>query len=249
MRPSGRALACGAALSALLLAGCGAAQVADPDAGGDGAATPDAASSAPAAPAAPPGPARRAAAQLEVEALPGAGGGAFEGRELDPPLVTPDFALTGTDGSTFDFRRDADAPVTLLYFGYTSCPDVCPAHMAAISNALSRLPADVADDVDVLFVSVDAVNDDAEQLASYLDNFDDDFLGLTGTAEQVNAALASVGLPPTAISDAEAFPPAHPSYVLAYTDDGRGHVAYPFGTPPAAYAADIRALRTHNWTS
>jgi protein SCO1/2 len=247
MRAPGRAFVCGAVLSALLLAGCGAAQTADPD--DDGAATPDAASSAAAAPGAPSGAARRAAAQLEVEALPGAGGGPFEGRELDPPLVMPDFALTATDGSTFDFQRDADAPVTLLYFGYTSCPDVCPAHMAAISSALSRLPADVADDVDVLFVSVDAVNDDPAQLTSYLGNFDEDFLGLTGTAEQVNAALVSVGLAPTAISDAGAFPPAHPSYVLAYTGDGKGHVAYPFGTPPAAYAADIRALRTHDWTS
>jgi len=246
MRALRRALVCGTALSALLLAGCGAAQVAGTDGASATTGAPDAASSAPAAPA---GPARRAAAQLEVEALPGAGGGPFEGRELDPPLVTPDFTLTATDGSTFDFRRDADAPVTLLYFGYTSCPDVCPAHMAAISSALARLPRDIADDVDVLFVSVDTVNDDPEQLASYLGNFNDDFVGLTGTAADVDAALVSVGLAPTAISEPEGFPPTHPSYVLAYTDDGRGHVAYPFGTPPAAYAADIRALRTHAWTS
>lgn len=229
------------ALCAVLLSGCGAAA--------DSGAAPEPRPAASSAPAAPQGPARRAAAQLEVEALPGADGGPFEGRELAPPLVTPDFALTAGDGSTFDWRRDADADVTLLYFGYTSCPDVCPAHMAAISSALSRLPADVADDVDLLFVSVDTVNDDPAQVASYLGNFDDSFVGLTGSAAQVNAALTSVGLPPTAIDDPDEFPPAHPSYVLAYTADGRGHVAYPFGTPPATYAADLRALRTHDWGS
>lgn len=243
MRAPRRALLVGVVLCALLGA-CGAAEVTDTD--GIAATAPEAAASSTAA---PPGPARRAAAQLEVEALPGAGGGPFEGRELDPPLVTPDFALTATDGTTFDYRRDADAPVTLLYFGYTSCPDVCPAHMAAISSALSRLPRATAQDVDVLFVSVDTVNDGVEQLASYLANFDDSFVGLTGTAEQVNAALTSIGLPPTAIADEDAFPPVHPSYVLAYSDDGRAHVAYPFGTPPAAYAADLRELRTHDWST
>ena len=115
-------------------------------------------------------------------------------------------------------------------------------------DLLVELPDDVADDIDVLFVSVDAVNDDTEQLASYLDNFDASFVGLTGTAAEVNAALTSVGLPPTAIADAGAFPPAHPSYVLAYTEDGRAHVAYPFGTSPAAYTADMRALRAHDWS-
>ena len=117
--------------------------------------------------------ARRAAAQLEVEALPGTGGGPYAGRELDLPLVPPDFVLADTAGEPFDFARDATRPVTLLYFGYASCPDVCPAHMAAISKALSQMPAAQADQVQVLFVSVDTVNDTPETLGDYLDNFAD----------------------------------------------------------------------------
>jgi protein SCO1/2 len=193
--------------------------------------------------------ARRAAAQLEVEALPGADGGPLAGRELDPPLVTPDFELTDTAGAPFDFREDADRPVTLVYFGYASCPDVCPTHMAAIARALDEVPAATADDVQVLFVSVDPVNDTPEQLRAYLDNFGDGdrFVGLTGTADQVNAALRSVGLAPTAISDAEQFPPEHPSDILAYTADGRAHVVYPFGTSPTAYVDDLPALISGDW--
>jgi protein SCO1/2 len=195
------------------------------------------------------GYARRAAAQLEVEALPGTGDGPFAGRELDLPLVAPDFALTDTTGAPFAFARDATRPVTLLYFGYAACPDVCPAHMAAISKALSEMPSAQAEQVQVLFVSVDAVNDTPETLGDYLDSFDPDFVGLTGTAEEVNAALRSVGLPPTAISDADQFPPRHPSDVLAYTADRRAHVTYPFGTPPSAYAEDLPRLISADWTT
>lgn len=212
-----------------------------------GAASPSASASASATREDTTSYARRAAAQLQVEALPGAGGGPFEGRELDLPLARPDFVLTDTAGKPFDFRRDASAPVTLLYFGYTSCPDVCPTHMAAISRALDELPAAQADQVQVLFVSVDAVNDTPEQLRDYLASFGPGFVGLTGTADEVNAAMRSVGLPPTAISSTDEFPPKHPSDVLAYDDGQRAHVVYPFGTPPAAYAADLAKLVDHDW--
>jgi protein SCO1/2 len=193
--------------------------------------------------------ARRAAAQLEVEALPGTGGGPYAGRELDLPLVPPDFVLADTAGEPFDFARDATRPVTLLYFGYASCPDVCPAHMAAIGKALSEMPAAQAEQVQVLFVSVDAVNDTPETLDDYLDNFSPDFVGLTGTADEVNAALQAVGLPPTAISDTDQFPPQHPSDVLAYTADHRAHVTYPFGTPPGAYVEDLPKLISADWNA
>ncbi|HSK91025.1 MAG TPA: SCO family protein [Euzebyales bacterium] len=220
-----------AVLSVALLAACGSASAGD------------------AAGSTPDPEARRAAAQLEVEALPGTGGGPFVGRELDPPLVTPRFVLTDTAGETFDFARDATHPVTLMYFGYTSCPDVCPAHMAAISKALSELPDAQAEQVQVVFVSVDAVNDSPDQLRDYLDNFSPEFVGLTGTAGEVNAALRSVGLAPTAIAEGDQFPPEHPSDVLAYTADGRAHVTYPFGTPPSAYAEDIPQLIDSDWNA
>jgi len=227
------------AVCALLLVACGSAGAVGANGAAEAATGADDARSY----------ARRAAAQLEVEALPGTDGGAFAGRDLDLPLATPDFVLTDTAGRPFDFRRDATTPVTLVYFGYTSCPDVCPAHMAAISSAISRLPTAQADDVQVLFVSVDAVNDTPERLRDYLANFDPDFVGLTGTADEVNGALASVGLPPTAISSESDFPPQHPSDVLAYTADGRAHVVYPFGSKPSAYARDLPALIDADWAA
>lgn len=238
------------AICVVTLAGCAGVGSGDGGDGGDASATGAASpTSAPSPAAASPvnAYARRAAAQLEVEALPGADGGRYAGRELELPLVTPDFVLTDTDGKPFDFQQHATRPVTLVYFGYASCPDVCPAHMAAISKALSEIPETQAKQVQVLFVSVDAVNDTPQKLGDYLSNFNEDFVGLTGTADEVNRALSSVGLPPTAISSENEFPPTHPSTVLAYTSDGRAHVVYPYGSPPSAYTGDIPQLISADW--
>lgn len=232
MRPSRRArrlLSLLAALMTVTVAGCGDAESASPPTSAD----PDA---------------LRAAAQLEIEVLPRQGApDEVWGRVLDLPLPTPDFRLTATDGSTFDYVRDADAAVTLVYFGYTSCPDVCPTHMAAVGAAIDQLPPAQRDEVDVLFVSVDPAVDTPAHLGAYLENFDTAVTGLTGTTDAVNDALVSIGLPPTAVDATATEPPRHPSSVLGYTADGRAHVVWPFGTPPTTYAHDLRLLIAHGW--
>lgn len=204
---------------------------------------------APHAGAAETGYAQRAAAQLETEVLPKRGApDEVWGRVLDLPMPTPDFDLTAADRSSYDFARDAEAPVTLVYFGYTSCPDVCPTHMAAIGRALDQLTPGQRDHVDVLFVSVDPTVDTPERLRSYLDSFAPDITGLTGTPEQVNRALQSIGLPQTAIDADVDEPPRHPSSVLGYTADGRAHVAWSFGTTPDIYLHDLRLLIDDGWS-
>jgi protein SCO1/2 len=195
------------------------------------------------------GYAQRAAAQLETKVLPQEGDpDEIWGHVLDLPLPAPDFQLTSTDGSAFDFARDADAPVTLLYFGYTSCPDVCPTHMAALGRALDELTPGQRDQVDVLFVSVDPTVDTPEHLRSYLDGFGPGITGLTGTTDAVNDALASIALPQTAVGADADEPPKHPSSVLGYTADGRAHVVWPFGTTPDTYAHDLRMLIDEGWS-
>lgn len=193
--------------------------------------------------------AQRAAAQLETKVLPHEGDpDEVWGRVLDLSLPAPDFRLTTTDGSTFDFARDADAPVTLLYFGYTSCPDVCPTHMAALGRALGELTPAQRAKVDVLFVSVDPTVDTPVHLRSYLDSFGTGMTGLTGTTDEVNDALGSIALPESAVDAGAEEPPRHPSSVLGYTADGRAHVAWPFGTTPDTYAHDLRLLTAHGWS-
>ena len=73
----------------------------------------------------------------------------------------------------------------LLFFGYTSCQDICPANLAHLKAVLKRLGPE-ADRVRVVLVTVDPENDTPEHLKEYLSRFDPDFIGLTGTPEQMD---------------------------------------------------------------
>ena len=87
-----------------------------------------------------------------------------QGLALSPPQEKPSFTLTDTQGKPFDFRKETDGYVTLLFFGYTHCPDVCPVHMSNIAQALKNMPAPDASRVKVVFVTNDPDRDDATRL-------------------------------------------------------------------------------------
>jgi len=80
-----------------------------------------------------------------------------------------------------DFREK----VVLLFFGYTSCQDVCPATLGHLQSLMRALEGS-ADGVQVLFVTIDPENDTADHLQQYLARFDPRFVGVTGTAEQID---------------------------------------------------------------
>lgn len=96
------------------------------------------------------------------------------------------FTLTSETGETVTADRYSDK-VNLLFFGYTNCPDVCPITLGRLRGIMNRLTPDVAERVQVLFVSVDPKRDDPESLRSYTASFGEDFIGLTGTREQLDA--------------------------------------------------------------
>src|SRR5579864_8135641 len=104
----------------------------------------------------------------------------YRGGVVTPPLPKPKFVLTDTSGAAFDFRQSTDGYVTLLFFGYTNCPDQCPMHMADLGAALKKLPADIADRVKLVFVTTDPTRDSADVVRRWLDLFDRRFIGLTG---------------------------------------------------------------------
>ena len=172
----------------------------------------------------------------------------WQGAVLVPAVPKPDFTLTDTQGQPFDFiDRTADAAVTYLYFGYTTCPDICPTHMASLAAALRTVPEDVADQVDVVFVSVDPERDEP-LLRQYLDSFDPSFDGLTGTPEEVNAVMRALGVIPSAIAEDGPFPPSHPVSIIAFDGDA-SHLAYPFGIHGGAIAEDLVRLVTEGFSA
>src|SRR6516164_1995231 len=83
----------------------------------------------------------------------------YRGGVVAPPLPKPRFVLTDTSGTPFDFWNRTQGLVTLLFFGYTNCPDQCPLHMANIGVALKKLPPGLADQVKLVFVTTDPRRD------------------------------------------------------------------------------------------
>lgn len=100
------------------------------------------------------------------------------GTVLDPPKPLGDFTLTGHTGDPFQFSS-LRGNVAVLYFGYASCPDVCPTTLADYRRVKAILGED-AQQVRFLFISVDPLRDTPERLASYITAFDPDFLAATG---------------------------------------------------------------------
>lgn len=98
-----------------------------------------------------------------------------------------DFTLTDQDGKEFHLK-DHRGKVVLLFFGYLSCPDVCPVTLSKLSRAYSKL-GDKGRDVLTIFVSVDPERDTPERLKEYLKYFKLNMLGLTGKKEQIDKVV------------------------------------------------------------
>ncbi len=190
------------------------------------------------------GASRRIAAVLAAAALvlPLAGCGddearPFSGTVLDNPYTVPDTPLTDTEGEPFSLAADTDKRLTMVFFGYVNCVDVCPAVLNHLASAMTRLDDDVRDDVDVVLVSSDPTNDTPETLRAYLDRFDTSFIGLDGefdTIRDIGRDLA-VGID-------EKDPGGHTTQVMGLDSADTSPVFWDADTSPAEFADDIQTL-------
>lgn len=191
---------------------------------------------------------RPAPADKTAAAAPADTANQIQGVALSPPREKPSFILTDTEGKSFDFRKETDGYVTLLFFGYTSCPDVCPVHMSNIAQTLKNMPAPQASRIKVVFVTNDPERDTPQKLRAWLDAFDPTFIGLRGTREQMAAAEAAARMPPSAPdstaagSGAGSYFIGHAAYVYACTPDNICRFLYPFGFRQSNWAHDLPLL-------
>jgi len=168
----------------------------------------------------------------------------YRGIFLPDADARPDFVLTDMNGETFDFRRETEGKLALLFFGYTYCPDVCPVHMASIAAVKRDLSVDEQRRMQVVFVTADPRRDTSERLVSWLGNFDTDFVGLRGSEAEVDSIMLSLALP-AAIRDTAAGPDyavGHASQVIAFPPGDGFRVIYPFGTRQADWKHDLARL-------
>lgn len=113
---------------------------------------------------------------------------------LDEPRTLPPVALTDDQGDPFAIG-DLAGRYTLVFFGFTNCPDICPITMGVIAEAVRQLRADAPDLVPaVLFVSVDPARDSLERIDIYLDAFDSAFIGATADETVIEPLLDALGV-------------------------------------------------------
>jgi protein SCO1/2 len=171
-------------------------------------------------------------------------GPGVRGTALGAPIDLPDLHLTDTTGHPYDLRVHAPGRVTLLFFGYTHCPDVCPTTMADLAAALTQVSPDIRRRTSVVFVTSDPQRDTPPVIRHWLDSFDSGFVGLTGELATIDAAARSVGVPlepPRRQADGS-WIVDHGAQVLAFGPDRRARVVYTAGTPVADYAHDLPLL-------
>jgi cytochrome oxidase Cu insertion factor (SCO1/SenC/PrrC family) len=102
----------------------------------------------------------------------------------DRPAIGGSFALTDQNGHTVTSDSLKGKP-TLIYFGYTYCPDVCPTSLLLMENAIDTLGPDTAKKVNLVFITIDPERDTPQLLKGYVENFGPTFIGLTGTPQQI----------------------------------------------------------------
>jgi protein SCO1 len=174
----------------------------------------------------------------------------FRGAVLPDPVPKPQFTLADTEGRLFEFARETEGRLTLLFFGFTYCPDICPVHLANIAAVLADLPVEVRRDIRVVFVTGDPERDTPERVRQWLDAFDPNFIGLVGSLAEVNVILEDLRLPPVVYGPRDArgnYSVGHSAHVLAFTPDGYLRVIYPFGTRQVDWAHDLPKLAGHEF--
>jgi protein SCO1/2 len=164
------------------------------------------------------------------------------GTVLDTPFTKPHLVLTDKQGKPFDLVKETAGHPTLLFFGYTHCPDVCPTTMSDLALAKSKLPKADQSALRVVYVSTDPDRDTPARLTEWLGAMDKSFIGLTGKFATIQAAARSVGVgidPPVKEKDGS-ITVTHGAEVLAFfPKDNKAHVLYMSGTTAEQYAADL----------
>jgi protein SCO1/2 len=166
----------------------------------------------------------------------------FGGLVTNPPAPAADFTLTDETGQPFTLSSLRGQWVLLVY-GYTTCPDVCPATLTNLRQVKSQLgPA--AAQVRVVFASVDPDRDSVDKMRDYVHHFGADFKGLTGTNAQVAVAAQAYGVKyeKSLTTSAVGYLVTHTSFVYLLDPRFQLRVTYPFGVGSPEITADIQYL-------
>ncbi|MEU5267850.1 SCO family protein [Streptomyces hygroscopicus] len=162
---------------------------------------------------------------------------------LDAAKAKPDLVLTDTDGKKYDLLKETKGRPTLLFFGYTHCPDVCPLTMSNLGIAEKKLSKAEREKLRVVFVTTDPARDTPKRIRSWLDaQGGTDFVGLTGGFDTIEAAARSLGIyveKPKKEKDGSVTV-SHGAEVIGFSPkDDKGHWLYTTDASADRYAKDL----------
>ncbi len=167
----------------------------------------------------------------------------YNGSVIDPPKAMPEFTLQSSNGpvSLDSFR----GKYVLVYFGYTSCPDICPITLATLTEALAKLGTKKAENFQVIFISVDYKRDTPQISDAFAKRFNANFIGLGGTEAQINQVTQEYGIyyklnppdPTTGFYSVD-----HTALVQVLNPQGALILIWPFGTQPDQETSDLATL-------
>ncbi|MFJ2771615.1 SCO family protein [Streptomyces sp. NPDC087300] len=166
---------------------------------------------------------------------------------LDNPYKKPNLVLKDVNGKKYDLRKETEGKATLLYFGYTHCPDACPLTMGNIAVAKKELEKSglskaERDKLRVVFVTTDPDRDTAPRLKEWLNGVDKDFVGLTGdfATIQAGASQVAISVEPTKKDKKGKLVSMHGKQVIAYSPKtDKGYVLYSDEATAADYTRDL----------
>jgi protein SCO1/2 len=160
----------------------------------------------------------------------------------EPYPVAPDFQLIRAGHDTFQLS-ETRGNVVALFFGYTSCPDVCPITLGELNRALEKL-GDQARQVQVLFVTVDPARDTPESVQEYVNHFNPDFIGLSGSEAALAQVWHSYGVMREVAESTSAmgYLVSHSARVTLIDPQGNLRVSLPFETPVEDIVHDLELL-------
>lgn len=169
----------------------------------------------------------------------------ISGAELDQPYEASSVPLRTTEGEARSLA-DVDNDLTLVFFGYTRCPDICGIVMSTITSAVTQLDDDLRERVEVVFVTTDPARDDEETLRAYLDRYDPSFEGLTGDLDAVVESGRSVKV---AVEEGDKLPSGgyevvHSDHVVGLDAEGMGQIVWTKDISARQMSTDIEILLT-----
>jgi protein SCO1/2 len=166
----------------------------------------------------------------------------FHGTLIDPPLPVTDFTLQTANGESFRLSEQK-GKIILLFFGYTSCPDVCPTTLATFKQVHERL-GEKAQKIRFVMITADPERDTPEKVTSYVAQFNPAFIGLSGSLADLDAIWKELGVfvEKQDSGSAAGYLVSHTASVYVIDQNGNLLMMLPYGTSAIDMADDLTQL-------